>query len=200
MMRYYYYNNSKNKSKPLSVGFTLVELLVVITILGVLATIGLVSFASAQARGRDAQRKSDLKQIASSLELYYSDYGKYPNSDNGKIQGCPSTSNTDCEWGVAGSKSDFTDLRTTYFASLPKDPSSDQNYYYLPVTVGSVNQGFQLYARLENSQDLNCLPGVEGTPSCSCPVGIPTGVTCGLGPCNFSVTSSNITPTSTPAP
>lgn len=181
-------------------GFTLVELLVVITILGILATIGLVAFASAQARGRDTQRKSDLKQIASALELYYSDYGKYPDSDGGKIKGCPSTTSSDCIWGATGSQSDFTDLRTTYFAALPKDPSTGQNFYYIPLTVGSANQGFQLFARLENTQDPNCLPGSDGTPNCANPADIPTGVSCGTSPCNFSITSSNTTPTSTPTP
>jgi prepilin-type N-terminal cleavage/methylation domain-containing protein len=67
----------QNKEKSLSAGrqgFTLVELLVVIAIIGTLVTIALVSFRSSQAKGRDAQRKSDLKQVSSALELYYSDY------------------------------------------------------------------------------------------------------------------------------
>ncbi|KKR41619.1 MAG: Type II secretory pathway pseudopilin PulG-like protein, partial [Candidatus Woesebacteria bacterium GW2011_GWB1_40_12] len=65
----------RSNIKNLSLGFTLVELLVVIAILGILATIGLVTFSSSQMRGRDAQRKSDLKQISSALEIYYNDYG-----------------------------------------------------------------------------------------------------------------------------
>jgi type II secretion system protein G len=108
-------------------GFTLIELLVVIAILGILATIGLVAFRSSQARSRDAERKSDLKQISSALELYYSDYGKYPSASVdglGKIAGCPSTTNTSCVWGVGT----FWDTKTTYFKALPKDPSGGLNY------------------------------------------------------------------------
>ena len=95
-------NFHRNKIK----GFTLVELLVVITILGILATIGLVAFASSQARGRDVQRKSDLKQIATALEMFYSDYGVYPNSSSGKIMACPYTSadpksSVACAWGTS---------------------------------------------------------------------------------------------------
>ena len=50
--------------------FTLVELLVVISIIGVLASLVLVSFIPAQKQARDAQRKSDLKQWQSSLETF----------------------------------------------------------------------------------------------------------------------------------
>jgi hypothetical protein len=65
---------------------------------------------------------------------------------------------------------------------LPKDKSSGQTYYYKTVAVNSVvNSGFQIYARLENSQDLSI---------------ISTGILCGgTGVnCNFAVTSSNTTP------
>lgn len=163
-----------------------------IAILGVLVTIGLVSFASAQARGRDTERKSDLKQIATALELYYSDYGKYPTSIGGEIGGCPSTTPVACVWGASGSSSQFTDGKTVYFKAIPKDPSSNFNYYYCAVTVGSVaNQGFQLFAKLENSQDQDCLGGNCGTHA-----DLPAGVTCGgTGTCNFAITSPNVTPT-----
>jgi len=168
-------------------GFTLVELLVVIAILGVLATIGLVSFSSAQVRGRDTQRKSDLKQIATSLELYFSDYGVYPTASSGKILGCPSPAGV-CTWGSG----EFTDGKTLYFKVLPEDPTSNNYYYYRTLSVDSVaNQGFQLYARLENSQDQDCLSGNCGTHT-----DLPAGVTCGDGgSCNFGVTSANVTPT-----
>ena len=51
-------------------GFTLLELLVVIGIIGVLAALSLPNFMSARARARDGQRKSDLVQIQKAFELY----------------------------------------------------------------------------------------------------------------------------------
>jgi len=169
--------------------FTLVELLIVISILGVLASIALVSFVSAQQRGRDAARKSDLKQVFSALELYYSDYEKYPGASNtGLILACPSTTQADCVWeGTAA----FSDTKTTYMKSMPKDPVSGQTYFYRIVDSPD-NQKYQLYAHLENARDINCLP-----PSCDNPT-LPTGFSttaCGSsGECNFSITSSNTTP------
>jgi general secretion pathway protein G len=157
--------------------FTLVELLVVIAILGILATIGLTAFTSSQARGRDTQRKSDLKQMASALELYYSDHGAYPSSLTGSILGCPSTTNTACTWGTG----EFTDTKTTYFRVLPKDPTGSGSYFYQVVT-GSSNQKFQLFAYLENSQDSSL---------------ITSGISymCGSALCNFAITSPNTIPT-----
>ncbi|GIW68478.1 MAG: hypothetical protein KatS3mg099_426 [Candidatus Parcubacteria bacterium] len=69
-------------------GFTLIELLVVIAIIGLLSSIVLASVNSARAKARDAKRVADLNQIRTALELYYADYGKYPdNTDNGDV-GC----------------------------------------------------------------------------------------------------------------
>jgi type II secretion system protein G len=174
----------KNGKRKIQGGFTLVELLVVITILGILATIGLVAFTSSQARARDAQRKSNLKEISSSLELFYSDYGKYPNSDSGKIVGCSynpaNGSGTDCAWGTG----DFTDGKTTYFQALPKDPVTNLHYYY-NVVASSSNQAYQLFTYLENSQDQSIISSLPNLPSKAC----------GSYNCNFSVTSANTTPT-----
>src|SRR3990172_187901 len=60
-------------------GFTLVELLVVMTLVTLLATIGIVSYRQAQNRALDAQRKADLRQYQTALEVYANDNdGFYP--------------------------------------------------------------------------------------------------------------------------
>lgn len=63
-----------------ALGFTMIELLVAATILSILASIGLVSFNSANIRARDGKRKADLEQARAALELYRSDIGYYPKS------------------------------------------------------------------------------------------------------------------------
>jgi len=62
--------------------FTLVELLVVIAIIGLLSTVAVVALGSARARGKAAKAASDLKQIATALQLYVDTNGGYPCFDH----------------------------------------------------------------------------------------------------------------------
>jgi len=59
-------------------GFTIIELLVVVVVIGILAGITLVAYNGTQARSRDARRKTDVANIIKAMELYYSDNGQYP--------------------------------------------------------------------------------------------------------------------------
>ncbi len=59
-------------------GFTLIELLVVIAIIALLSTLAVVALSSARQKSRDAKRLADMKQISTSLELYFNDQGSYP--------------------------------------------------------------------------------------------------------------------------
>ena len=59
-------------------GFTLLELLVVVAIIGLLSTLAVSSLQTARARARDAKRLADLEAIRIALGLYYDEYGQYP--------------------------------------------------------------------------------------------------------------------------
>jgi prepilin-type N-terminal cleavage/methylation domain-containing protein len=68
-------------------GFTIVELIIVITIMGILLVLGVANLRSSQAGGRDSERKTDVETIASYLDSYYktgSDFalvaGSYPST------------------------------------------------------------------------------------------------------------------------
>lgn len=63
--------------------FTLIEILVVATIIGVLVTVTAVSFASSQKRSRDAKRKTDLETVRQALVLYRQDNGSYGDISGG---------------------------------------------------------------------------------------------------------------------
>lgn len=59
-------------------GFTIIELLVVIVIIGILVALALPNLFAAQARGRDTDRKNELKNAQQKLETYFQDNGEYP--------------------------------------------------------------------------------------------------------------------------
>lgn len=126
-------------------GFTLIEMLVVVSLVGVLATLVLANMAGARARARDTQRKSDLRQIESALRLYYNDLGKFPeNNASGQIVGCGVVPSA-CEWGV----DEFVASNQTYMKVIPNDPLPDGTYYYTRSDLDS----FVLSACLENKSD-----------------------------------------------
>jgi len=65
--------HNKNRS-----GFTLIEMLVVVAIIGLLSSVVVVGLGSARQNARDARRISDIRQIQNALEVYYSSNGSYP--------------------------------------------------------------------------------------------------------------------------
>lgn len=124
-------------------GFTMIELLVVATIVAVLTAIGVVSFARANIRARDGKRKADLEQLRSALELYRSDMGQYP-----------AVSSADLVSTLASgylTSTNISDPKTTepytYCASTTSVPSC--------VTTG-VTKFYTIQTTLENTSDPLC--------------------------------------------
>jgi general secretion pathway protein G len=135
--------NYELRIKNFKKGFTLIELLIVIAIIGVLATLLMVNFVGVRQRARDAQRKSDLRQIQSALELYRADQGVYPisGSGNGNFP-------TAC-----GNPFVSADGAVTYMTKIPCDPFgvtyyNGGNYYY---QSGGIT--YNLQTCLENAGD-----------------------------------------------
>ncbi|HET7673343.1 MAG TPA: type II secretion system protein [Candidatus Saccharimonadales bacterium] len=60
-------------------GFTIVELLIVIVVIGILAAIIITTFTGVQKKARDADRKSDINAIYSQVEVYFAENAKYPS-------------------------------------------------------------------------------------------------------------------------
>jgi general secretion pathway protein G len=87
-------------------GFSLIEILVVVTIIGLLASVGIVTYTQFIKSSRDAARKGDLENIRGALELYRSQNNKYPPT-LATLIGTPK-----------------------YMNSLPIDPIAAQSYRY----------------------------------------------------------------------
>jgi prepilin-type N-terminal cleavage/methylation domain-containing protein len=60
-------------------GFTIVELLIVIIIIGILATLVIVTFTGIQAKARDSKRQTDLNAINTHVDAFFAQYGFYPS-------------------------------------------------------------------------------------------------------------------------
>ena len=67
-------------SKSKRNAFTLLEILVVVSIIGILVVLGTVAFSTTQKKGRDARRKADIKAIQNGLEQFQASIGSYPTS------------------------------------------------------------------------------------------------------------------------
>lgn len=163
-------------------GFTLMELLVVMVLLGILVALGLTNFRGSQAKSRDSRRKSELRQIALTLETYFNDKGQYPDDDGaGNIIACAPDDATKCDWG-----SQWTDSKgTIYMITLPADPSGKSYYYDV---LGAANTSYQLYARLENTLDSDVTKDGSGNPEAY------TGLSCGgASLCNYGIASTDTT-------
>ena len=98
-----------------NLGFSLIELLVSISILVVLSTIGFINFRTVSQKSRDSRRLSDLEQIRGGLELYRSDANQYP-SGLYSVGGC--------------TNSTLSYLGNIYIQRIPCDPERNVQYQY----------------------------------------------------------------------
>jgi general secretion pathway protein G len=136
-------------------GFTIVELLIVIVVIGILAAITIVAYSGIQTRGRDSVRSSDVKSIQTALEMYKSDNGVYPPL------GCQ-----DCGANASGLS---TYLVPTYIAKIPTDPNtSSMNYHYVwgPVANASYSVRISYESKPACQKGVNMNAGWWGVPFC----------------------------------
>lgn len=112
-------------------GFTIVELLIVIVIIGILAAIVIVAYNGITGRAKDNQRASDLASVQKLLELYYTDNGGYPKCSGGTGPNTPPVLQSGKLWDCLQDE-----LIPKYTNKLPTDPTSDGASYEYRYAVG----------------------------------------------------------------
>lgn len=106
------------KSKN-SAGFALSELLVMIAILALLASIILVSLSSGRVKSRDARRKADLRQVFVAMKQYYDANSTYPIFASDA-----------CSTVIPNCSGAYPSSIGTFLPVAPRDPSNTATYYY----------------------------------------------------------------------
>jgi len=130
--------------QQISRGFTIVELLIVIVVIGILAAITIVAFNGVQTKARDAERATEVRALQTAFEMYKTENGFYPihagGSDNQGYQ--------------------MTQLEAVlvpkYLASMPQEPGSTAYYQYVRDTAGV---GYGIRVQYESKPD--CHAGVN---------------------------------------
>lgn len=121
-------------------GFTLLEILVVISIIGILVALGTAAYSTAQKKSRDARRKADIKSLQNGFEQYYSKNNDYPTT---QVEAADTT---------------------IFPAGLPTDPkNSGENVY----TINLSSTAFCVCALLESSTaNASGLPNTGDETTC----------------------------------
>ncbi len=131
-------------------GFTLVELMVVIAIIGILSAIITANFAGAKSKARDAKRVSDLAQMQLALAGYFNACNAFPAADSSTYSPSVLPLLTASCTGSGGNTVYFS----TFMPRLPTPPTASESYYYVPytdVSNGSVIDDYFLETNLENN-------------------------------------------------
>lgn len=141
-------------------GFTLIEILIVVVIIGVVATLVVVNVRSAILKGRDSKRLADMKIMQEALELYYQENGKYPLARVSPLRDYTMSTST---WN--GGVNTLGGQLKKYIKNdvLPTDPLNNTNYYYYYNSdIGDNYQTYGLRARLEFSGNNNLMQNDGG--------------------------------------
>ncbi len=109
-------------------GFSLIEIMVVVIILGILASLVVPKIMSRPDDARRVKAKQDILGVQNALELYRLDNGFYPSTDQGLLALVkkPTTKPTPTQWKA-------------YLRSLPKDPWGREYLYLNPGQHGEID-------------------------------------------------------------
>lgn len=121
-------------------GISLVELMVAISIIGATATIASAQIDDILPMARDAQRKANIRQVQTALNIYYDDHLEYPIS----VNNMPSVS----DWSKI--EKILEDPEAMYMPEVPQDPLNTNDYVF---KYWSDGQKFKITYETEDPAD-----------------------------------------------
>jgi prepilin-type N-terminal cleavage/methylation domain-containing protein len=127
-------------------GFTLVEIMLSILVIGILSATVLVLIQGPQAAARDSRRQSDISQIGKSLQAYYLTHNTYPQSEEISLE----NDEESAEFAQA--------MRTgSYLSIVPEDPSYTAGGEYTYRYISTTSNSYTLCAKAESKEGYYCV-------------------------------------------
>jgi len=136
--------------KKFQFGFSLVEIMVVVSIIGALSAVAYANFSQSSAQSRDVQRQADLRIVSTALDMYKSEYGRYPEGCNGPNKWSGHSPDYSCSSG----NQYIEGLAPEFIPRLPQDPKlngDNSGYVYTTNTDGTVYK-FTAYKTVESEE------------------------------------------------
>ncbi len=131
-------NQPKKLNKQKQKGFTLIEIMVVVVILGVLGALVAPSILGRPDEARVTVAKNDIRQISNALDMYKLDNFKYPTQSEG-LKALVEKTGSAKNWNPDG-----------YLDAMPQDPWGNEYIYVRP---GTKSRHFDLYSLGADGQE-----------------------------------------------
>jgi general secretion pathway protein G len=122
-------------------GFTLIELMIVVSIIGILAAIAAPNYQWGIIRAREAVLREDLYMMRSAIDQFYADQGKYPDS-----------------------LSEMVENKNKYLRAIPNDPFTKTNDTWVVVAPPPPSDGQELKGAVYDVHSGSNLVGSNGVP------------------------------------
>ncbi len=159
----------RNTLKQAQKGFTIIELLIVIAIIGILAGLVLNNFQGAQAKARDTQRRTDINNMHAKLEEFFNENSSYPLSFvQADLAGIDEGALTDTDDVTIDATSATANTKPAdpYTAAKPDSTTTSQYAYAAYECTGAVAgtdtcAKYVLYTWLERPDDPNAYASYE---------------------------------------